>query len=152
MTSDSSFCPSCAICNRQSERSLNPNLVVWETDDWLLRHSLETNIVGYLVLESKRHFLDLSEATKKECDGLPFMLQSATSALRRVAEAERVYTYTLAEVVPHYHVHMVPRTATMPRAYRGRGILQFPISPGADTTLAENMSLRLKKHIQRMLP
>ncbi len=143
---------SCAICQRQSERSLNPNLVVWETDDWLLRHSLETTIVGYLVLESKRHFLDLSEATQTECEGLPFMLKSATSALRRVAEAERVYTYTLAEVVPHYHVHMVPRTSSMPRAYRGRGILQFPTSPSADAALAESMSLRLKRHIRQMAP
>ncbi len=143
---------SCAICSRQSERSLNPNLLVWETDDWLLRHSLETNIVGYLVLESKRHFLDLSEATKAECETLPFMLQSATSALRKVAQAERVYTYTLAEVVPHYHVHMVPRTASMPRAYRGRGILQFPLSPTADSALAENMSQRLKRHIRQMAP
>lgn len=140
----------CAICSRQTERSLNPNLLVWETEDWLLRHSLETNIVGYLVLESKRHFLDLSEATRAECEGLPFMLQSATSALRKVAQAERVYTYTLAEVVPHYHVHMVPRTASMPRAYRGRGILQFPLSPTADIALAESMSQRLKRHIRQM--
>ncbi|HEY9715148.1 MAG TPA: hypothetical protein V6C72_16885, partial [Chroococcales cyanobacterium] len=89
----------CAICRSQTAEQRH---VVYEDDHWVLRHSIETNLVGYLVLESRRHFLDMAEAGAAEAASFGVVLKNAVQAIRRVIEVERVYTYTLAEVVPHF--------------------------------------------------
>lgn len=106
---------------------------------------METNIAGYLVLEAKRHFLDLSEATDSECRSYGEVLRAVTSAIRTVTECARVYSFTLAEVVPHFHVHLIPRTNYLPPSYRGRGVLAYPLNPGIDANVADLVCERLRR-------
>jgi diadenosine tetraphosphate (Ap4A) HIT family hydrolase len=134
----------CVICQRQSTESAN---VVFESANWIARHSQETNILGYLLLEARRHFLDLSEANEHECASFGRVMNELVGAVRHTVKAERVYTITLAEIVPHFHVHIIPRTSAMPRAFRGRGILNYPLSPGADASLVENVCTSLKRRL-----
>jgi len=136
----------CAICRRQESKE-NPHLVVFEDDLWIARHSLETNILGYLILESKRHFLDLSHATKAERQSLGLVLGEMEEAVRKAVSPERLYTFTLAEVVPHFHVHLIPRTRYLPKAYRGRGVLSYPLTPAADPNLMEQLCTNLKRFL-----
>jgi len=136
----------CQICQRQNSDGSN-QAVVFESANWIARHSQETNILGYLLLESRRHFLDLSEADEHECGSFGRILKELVGAVRQTVEAERVYTITLAEMVPHFHVHIIPRTASTPRAFRGRGILNYPLQPGADSALVENVCLSLKRRL-----
>ncbi|HEY9870931.1 MAG TPA: HIT family protein [Candidatus Obscuribacterales bacterium] len=124
--------------------------VVYKDSCWIVRHSRETNILGYLVLASRRHFLDLSESTDEEAESYGKILSTAIKAVRQVVPCERVYTFTLGELVPHFHVHIIPRTAGMPRAYRGRGIFSYPALPAADSQLVEQVSARLRLSIRRM--
>ncbi len=135
----------CPICQRQKNSP-----AIFESEDWLVRHSSETNIVGYVLIEAKRHFLDMAEATPAECASYGEILQRVTKGIRRLVPAERVYTFTLGEVVPHFHVHVIPRTSQMPRGYRGRGILTYPLEPKADSALIEifsdGMAKALSKH------
>jgi len=138
----------CVICQRQ--KKTDP-AVVYETDRWFVRHSGETNILGYLLLESKRHFLDLSEATADECAEFGYVLQAVVAAVRAEVKPERVYTLTLAEAVPHFHVHIIPRTESVPRAYRGRGILSYPLHPLVDRGLCESICARLQRRIRTNL-
>jgi histidine triad (HIT) family protein len=135
----------CPICERQ--KNSKP---IFESEDWLVRHSAETNILGYVLIEAKRHFLDMAEATKSECASYGEMLQRVTKGIRRMVPAERIYTFTLGEVVPHYHVHVIPRTIQMPRAYRGRGILTYPLEPKADSALIEIFSYGMAKELSRL--
>jgi histidine triad (HIT) family protein len=135
----------CPICERQ--KSSRP---IFENEDWLVRHSTETNILGYVLIEAKRHFMDMADATKSECASYGEILQRVTKGIRRMVPAERVYTFTLGEVVPHYHVHVIPRTIQMPRAYRGRGILTYPLEPKADSALIEIFSYGMAKELSRL--
>jgi histidine triad (HIT) family protein len=135
----------CPICERQKNSP-----AIFGNEDWLVRHSAETNIVGYVLIEAKRHFLDMAEATKSECASYGEILQRVTKGIRRMVPAERVYTFTLGEVVPHYHVHVIPRTIQMPRAYRGRGILTYPLEPKADSALIEIFSDGMAKELSRL--
>ncbi|MBS1956186.1 MAG: HIT family protein [Cyanobacteria bacterium SZAS-4] len=134
----------CPICDRQ--KNTRP---IFENDDWLVRHSAETNIVGYVLIEAKRHFLDMADATESECASYGEILQRVTKGIRRLVPAERVYTFTLGEVVPHFHVHVIPRTNQLPRGYRGRGILTYPLEPKADNSLVDIFSDGMAKALSK---
>ena len=133
----------CAICKQQQEP--NADTVVFEDENWRVRHSSETNIPGYFILESRRHFLDLSEASDSECLSYGFILKKVMDAVRRTTDCTRVYTFSLAEMVPHYHLHVIPRTNNLPRAYRGRGIMSYPLQPATDVSIVELVCQRVRK-------
>lgn len=118
----------CPICKRQEE-SENPDIIL-ETKTFVVRHSRETNILGYLVIEAKRHILDLTEATEEEAANYGSLLKQVMSLIRKLTGAERIYTFSLGEAVPHFHVHVIPRTDSLPRFFRGRGIMSYPLEPG----------------------
>jgi histidine triad (HIT) family protein len=141
MTNDSS----CLICLRQQSTDLH---TVFENELWIARHSRETNILGYIVLEPKRHFLDLAAATDEEAQTFGPIMRELVSAVKAMVKPERVYTFTLAEVVPHFHVHIVPRSDTLPRAYRGRGILSYPLQPGASEALVEGLCTAFRRRLK----
>lgn len=140
-------CETCPMCVDVDGQSCQ---VVYKDNCWIVRHSRETNILGYLVLASRRHFLDLSESTNEEAEGYGKILKTAIKAIRQVVPCERVYTFTLGELVPHFHVHIIPRTTALPRNFRGRGILSYPALPAADSQLVEQVSARLRLSWRRM--
>jgi diadenosine tetraphosphate (Ap4A) HIT family hydrolase len=135
----------CIICERQSGDSAD---IIFQNDRWSVRHSMETNILGYVLLESRRHFLDMSEADNRECDEFGHLISEVMKAVRAEIEPERVYTVSLAEAVPHFHVHIIPRTAALPRAYRGRGILSYPLTPASDAGLRAEICARLRRRLK----
>jgi diadenosine tetraphosphate (Ap4A) HIT family hydrolase len=136
----------CAICKNIASAAQG---YLFETDEWLLRHSAETNIEGYLILEARRHILDLSQATEKEIASYGPILALATRAIRRVVAPEKVYTFTLAEAVPHLHVHLIPRSSDMPKAWRGRGIMTYPLTPSVNAATLPQVCQTLRAELKR---
>jgi diadenosine tetraphosphate (Ap4A) HIT family hydrolase len=139
--------PECLICARQK----NSTIVIFENENWIVRHSTETNILGYVLIESKRHFLDFSEATDNETESYGPLLKRVCLALRKLLPAQRIYMITLAEVVPHFHAHVIPRTSQVPKTFRGRGILGYPLVPAADQALVAEFSKRMAKLLNRSM-
>jgi histidine triad (HIT) family protein len=139
----------CAIC--QNIAAGKPDSYLFENNEWLLRHSRETNIEGYLILEARRHILDLSQATANEIASYGPMLAMATRAIRKVVAPEKVYTFTLAEAVPHLHIHLIPRAKDMPRAWRGRGILAYPLTPAVNAATLPEVCRALRQELKRQM-
>lgn len=135
------------ICQDQVKHGAEP--VIYQDEYWRARHADETNILGYVVLEARRHFLDLSEATAEEAASYGVAMAKVMAAVRKVTAAERVYTFSLGEAVPHFHTHLIPRTRYLPRRYRARGILSYPLSPSADPSLKNEVVSRLKSFTRR---
>lgn len=135
----------CKLCDDE----LPPGYVVFQDDSWLIRHSQETNILGYFILQSRRHFLDLSEGTIEECASYGSVLSHLMKAVKEVVECERIYTFSLAEAVPHFHVHVIPRAVSFPRAYKGRGIMSYPLLPAASPPLVEQVCARIQSSFKR---
>lgn len=136
----------CRICDAAGEPFL-----IYANARWRVRHSQETNILGYCILEPVRHFLDLSEAEPKELEQYGSILAALMKAQRELLHCQRVYTFSLAEAVPHFHVHVIPRAADFKRAFRGRGIMSYPTTPAADTNLVENILASIRPHLLRSL-
>ena len=131
----------CTFCLRD----FKGNYVVVENDNWLVRHSEETNILGYFILQPKRHILDLAEASEKECMDYAILLKTLMACVKKITQCKRVYTFSLAEAVPHYHLHVIPRAHDFPRAYVGRGITNYPLAPKAPEGLVEEACFRARK-------
>lgn len=138
----------CVFCSRQAP----VDNIVFEDDQWLVRHSAETNILGYFVIEAKRHFVDLSQSTDREARSYGEILRALQKAIREVTHCQRVYTFSLGEAVEHFHLHVIPRTEKVPRTFRGRGILAYPTQPGPDAALAAHTSERVARRMERTLP
>jgi diadenosine tetraphosphate (Ap4A) HIT family hydrolase len=134
----------CVICKYAQERAYT----VFENEHWIVRHSNETNIAGYVLVEPRRHFLDLSDATPEEAASYGEVLGKAMHAVREVTQCERIYTFSLGESVAHYHLHVIPRAAVFPRAYRARGIMQYPLTPTVDQSILEFTTERLRRSIR----
>ncbi len=135
----------CFICDRQSDQKN----VVFQDGHWTLRHSAETKLLGYFLLESRRHLLDLSEANEAEAASYGPLLGRIMKAIREVVNSERVYTFSLGESVPHYHLHLIPKTQAVPRRYKARGIMQLPLEPAADPSLVEEACARIRRALRR---
>jgi len=136
----------CKLC----DDFLPEGYVIWEDDYWRIRHSQETNILGYFIIQSRRHFLDLSEGTIEECASYGPVLSDLMKAVREVVDCQRIYTFSLAEAVPHFHVHVIPRAVSFPRAYKGRGIMSYPLEPAASTPLVEEVCARVRSSFKRI--
>lgn len=132
----------CQLCTEAP--SYNSERVVLSDAHWILRHSAETDILGYLVLQSKRHFLDLSEATRDECTTYGGVLSFAMDRVRKATACERVYTFSLAEAVPHFHVHIIPRAKDFNLQYKGRGIMSYPVVPACDEASVREICAKFK--------
>ncbi len=132
----------CQICKRQEEESQQD--IILTTDSFVVRHSRETNILGYLVIEARRHILDLTEATEDEAANYGTLLKQVMALIRKLTAAERIYTFSLGEAVPHFHVHVIPRTDSLPRYYRGRGIMSYPVEPGLKEEQMEEVCKSLR--------
>lgn len=138
--------PSCILCREVSEQ---PH-VIYDDAHWVVRHSTETNILGYLILQAKRHVLDLSAASQAEVMSYGLVLRRTMQAIHEVIEPQRIYTFSIGEAVPHYHLHLVPRTPSLPRAYRARGVMQYPLAPVADESLVKEACNRIKRAMARL--
>jgi len=133
----------CQLCTKAP--SYPSERVIYSDASWILRHSDETDILGYLLLQSKRHFLDLSEATKEECTTYGGILGSAMDCIREATDCERVYTFSLAEAVPHFHVHIIPRSKDFNLQYKARGIMSYPIEPTASNADVKKICAAMKE-------
>ena len=132
----------CQLCTEALSYPLER--VIFSDSNWILRHSAETDILGYLVLQSKRHFLDLSEATKEEYTTYGGVLSLAMDRIRKITGCERVYTFSLAEAVPHLHVHVIPRAKDFNPQYKGRGIMSYPLVPACDEEAVHEICANLR--------
>ncbi len=135
----------CKICNLDVKESQ----LLFSNELWRVRHSQETNIIGYFILEPRRHFLDLSEASAAELSEYGPLLGEIMKAQRDILKCERVYTFSLAEAVPHFHVHVIPRAKNFTRAYLGRGIMSYPTVPAANAALVDNAVQIFKAKMRR---
>lgn len=137
----SNFDKGCLLCTKE----IPEGYVVYEGQHWRIRHSQETNILGYCILEPIRHFLDLSEGSNVELPEYGLLLSALMKAQREHFDCERIYTFSLAEAVPHFHVHVIPRGKNFSRAYKGRGIMSYPLQPAASPALVEAACERLRR-------
>lgn len=97
----------CKICSKHLNKD---KFFILETSYFEIWHGvLDSHILGYIYLEPKRHVENWVEFTQDELVELPFLIQKIEGLLKKLVNADRVYTVTISEAVRHLHFHLIPR-------------------------------------------
>jgi diadenosine tetraphosphate (Ap4A) HIT family hydrolase len=79
-----------------------------------------TPLRGWLVLTSERHARGWYDLAPGELAALGPLAARVMCAQRAALGAEHVYAFSIGELVPHFHLHLVPRFADTPERLLGR--------------------------------
>lgn len=113
--------PGCGIC-----RSLVTEPPLWSDRLWQVRHiEPPWGVAGWMLLIARRHVAGPAHFDDDEARDFGTALRHCERALEQVTGALRIYTAALGEMHAHFHAHMVPRYATMPRAVRGWSVFDL---------------------------
>jgi len=99
-------------------------------------------VAGWMVIAPERHVVGWDALSSEEASLLGDLIRRASAAIKAETGAERVYTAHFSEVVPHLHVHLVPRGPLVPKEDRGPGFL-FDKAPRADALEADAAARRI---------
>jgi diadenosine tetraphosphate (Ap4A) HIT family hydrolase len=113
--------PSCGVC-----ASLVSEPPLYSDRLWHVRHiEPPWGVAGWMLLVARRHVAGLAHLDDEEAGAIGPMLRRCELALEAVTGALRIYTAALGERYPHFHVHMIPRYARMPRDASGFGVFDL---------------------------
>jgi len=111
----------CGVC-----RSLLETKPVWEDASWHVRHlDAPYGVPGWMMLIAKRHVAGPAHFDAGEARSLGPVLCHLERTLEQVTGALRIYTAALGESWPHFHCHMVPRYASMPKDAKGWAVFDL---------------------------
>jgi diadenosine tetraphosphate (Ap4A) HIT family hydrolase len=97
----------CSICEKHKE---DDPYLIYENDYFKISHGpLESNILGYIYIEPRRHVESWSELSNEELEDLTTSIRRLEVLLNKTINAVRVYTVTISESVRHLHFHIIPR-------------------------------------------
>ena len=117
--------PTCGVCQSLASPSL------YEDDLWCVRHAEPAGVPGWMLLISKRHVAGLAHFDDREAAAIGPALRHFERVLEQVTGALRIYTAAMGESSPHFHAHMVPRYATMPRDAKAWSVFDLQRAVGA---------------------
>ena len=105
----------CSICRKNSGEDEIEGGIIHDDDMWLVRHAPSPYpLVGWMILQTKRHIHGPAQLNDRESASFGPALRQYERILMEVTGASAIYSMLLAESVPHFHVHMVPRYEKMP--------------------------------------
>ena len=116
--------PTCAVCATLS----GPGRIepLYEDALWHVRPAPSPpGVPGWMMMISRRHVPGPAHFDDAEARGFGLALRHFERVLEQVTGALRVYTAAMGESSPHFHAHMVPRTAVMPKDAKGWGVFDL---------------------------
>jgi diadenosine tetraphosphate (Ap4A) HIT family hydrolase len=115
---------SCAVCASLS----GPGRVepVFEDALWHVRPAPSPpGVPGWMMMISRRHVAGPAHFNEEEARSFGLALRHFERVLEEVTGALRIYTAAMGESSAHFHAHMVPRTAAMPKDAKGWGVFDL---------------------------
>ncbi len=97
---------------------------------------------GHLFVESRRHVTSFADLSEEEAAEMGRLMAHGGRLLKEHLGAEQVYVFTIGHIVPHLHVHLVPRYPNTPKDYWGGWKLgEWPEAPRLGPTEVDELSL-----------
>ncbi len=109
------------------------------------------------MLAARAHRSGLEAMSPEEADEIGSVLRALAEATRIVSGADRIYSITFNEAVPHLHIHIIPRFIAAPQTqswtladfYRG---IVAGREKAVDPVEALDMAQRIATEFIRLLP
>jgi diadenosine tetraphosphate (Ap4A) HIT family hydrolase len=143
---------SCAVCASLS--GAERRAPIFENQLWHIRHDDAPSAVpGWLMMIARRHVGGPAHFNDEEARSFGPALRHVSKLLEEETGALRIYTAALGESSPHFHAHLVPRYAEMPREARAWSVFDLqrvarageipPADPDAVRRICEALRRRL---------
>jgi diadenosine tetraphosphate (Ap4A) HIT family hydrolase len=147
----------CFICRKHRGQVLVPGGAIYEDDlvyagHAQIREGQTVAYLGYLMVEPKRHTPGLTDLTDIEAQSLGLLVARVSRALKASEGAEHVYAFVLGDLVPHLHIHVVPRYPNAPREYWGVHVDEWPNAPHGGLQEIADLCARLRSCLQNQRP
>lgn len=95
----------CALCSWPVEELLVSSA---ESKAFFVRQPARP---GHVAVATRRHVLSLADLTPSEAADLFALAREVAAAAAPVLAAEKFYLAAVADVDPHFHVHLLPKVA-----------------------------------------
>jgi diadenosine tetraphosphate (Ap4A) HIT family hydrolase len=116
--------PACAVCATLAGPGRQEPL--YEDALWHVRPAPSPpGVPGWMMMISRRHVAGPAHFDDAEARSFGLALRHFERVLEEVTGALRVYTAAMGESSPHFHAHMVPRTAAMPKDAKGWAVFDL---------------------------
>tara|TARA_R110002072_G_scaffold80149_15_gene184403 strand:- start:5464 stop:5895 length:432 start_codon:yes stop_codon:yes gene_type:complete len=92
-------------------------LLIHETEHCTMVQASGYRLPGYVIVELKAPCTHVSRMPAEVAADFYRCVALAESLVQDLIEPERIYLMKFGEMVPQVHVHVVPRTAELQRAY-----------------------------------
>jgi diadenosine tetraphosphate (Ap4A) HIT family hydrolase len=92
-------------------------------------------VPGWFVLAPARHVEQIDALTPVELAELGPLCAETSAAIRAETPCARVYVCVFAELLPHFHVHLIARPPDLPEDARGPGVFLAQGTRDADPEL-----------------
>ena len=117
------FDASCGICNKLASSSLEP---VFENELWHVRPiDAPSGVPGWMMMVARRHVAGPAQFDAREVASFGPTWCHLQARLLEVSGALRIYTAAMGESSPHFHGHLVPRHAMMPKDAKGWSVFDL---------------------------
>jgi diadenosine tetraphosphate (Ap4A) HIT family hydrolase len=111
---------SCGVCALLAQPS------IYEDEIWHVRPiDPPSGVAGWMVMIAKRHVAGPAHFDDREATTFGPMLRHLERVLEKTTGALRIYTAALGESHPHFHAHLVPRFAVMPKEAKGWAVFDL---------------------------
>jgi len=121
--SHASFDASCGVCSKLKSSTLEP---VFENELWHVRPiDAPSGVPGWMMMVARRHVPGPSHFDAREVASFGPTWCHLQRVLLEVTGALRIYTAAMGESSPHFHGHLVPRFAHMPKDSKGWGVFDL---------------------------
>jgi diadenosine tetraphosphate (Ap4A) HIT family hydrolase len=139
--SASPFVADCAVCVTLAGPLRQEPL--FEDDLWHVRPAPDPpGVPGWMMLISRRHVPGPAHFDDREVESFGPALRHFERVLEQVTGALRIYTAAMGESSPHFHAHMVPRYASMPRDARAWAVFDLQRAANAGEIAVDAAEVR----------
>lgn len=100
----------CGVCDHHRSTSDQFNYEIVRTTHWVFRHHpAPAPLLGWLLLDSRRHFAGPIDLQPDEAASLGKAIQIGSGLVQRLTKCDRVYAIAFGEGAHHLHLHLIPR-------------------------------------------
>jgi len=145
----------CRTCELLARRDAG-EAPLWDcivrTPSWDVVHCDSTSLLGWMVLVARRHGAGVADLSDDEASAVGPLTRDVSRALHEFLGCEKTYVVQFAEHAQHrhVHVHVIPRSSSLPEDLRGPRVFQLLGVADADRVPESEMN-RLGVLLQRRL-
>ena len=99
----------CGVCDHHRSKSDQFNYEIVRTTHWVFRHHpAPAPLLGWLLLDSRRHLAGPIDFQPDEAASWGKAMQIGSELVQRLTKCDRVYAIAFGEGAHHLHLHLIP--------------------------------------------